>query len=259
MNELCNRCIVNTKDPASGWCEKCFQDLKNNNDKVFFKQLTEKDPKYCIIRNLFFSKWAFKKGELREVLAIYAVFNSFTYEKYSQYKNAVLGEGSHLESRNLAGHLLEKHMFHGTGMECNLYENGEWCGSETCPVCNICKSGFDMKRVLANTGFARFGKGLYFAFNSSKSHDYNKKSERITSDGKRICATLVCRVVAGKAAIFYEDQPKLLNPPPGYDSVLGEVGKKLNYPELVIFNQDGALPSYIVIYEHNMPLDPNRN
>ncbi len=34
----------------------------------------------------------------------------------------------------------------------------------------------------------------------------------------------------------------------GYDSVEGEPGEDLNYDEVVVYNNDQAVPSYLIIY-----------
>jgi len=50
---------------------------------------------------------------------------------------------------------------------------------------------------------------------------------------------------------FHQDQPTLKAPPQGFDSVLGQpgTGGVLNYPELVLFNEDAILPAYAVFYQ----------
>ena len=37
-------------------------------------------------------------------------------------------------------------------------------------------------------------------------------------------------------------------PSSGYDSVEGEPGEDLNYDEVVVYNNDQAVPSYLIIY-----------
>ena len=41
---------------------------------------------------------------------------------------------------------------------------------------------------------------------------------------------------------------QLTGPPPGFDSVYGQVGGKLNYPEIVVYNPDAVMPRYIIVY-----------
>jgi len=89
--------------------------------------------------------------------------------------------------------------------------------------------------------WGRFGAGLYFAPDAAKSNDYAQPH-------KEIRCLILCKVVVGKTMICTQDQPDLLAPPMGYDSVLGEPGGTLNYPEVVIFNEDAILPAYVVFY-----------
>ena len=41
---------------------------------------------------------------------------------------------------------------------------------------------------------------------------------------------------------------QLTGPLPGFDSVYGQVGGKLNYPEIVVYNPDAVMPHYIIVY-----------
>jgi hypothetical protein len=81
--------------------------------------------------------------------------------------------------------------------------------------------GFRLKFIGINTTFSRFGRGLYFAPNSSKSNDYTDGDTR---------AMFLCKVAAGREYVVYNDMRNLEKPPSGYDSVYGEVGQALNYP-----------------------------
>lgn len=58
----------------------------------------------------------------------------------------------------------------------------------------------------------------------------------------------ICKVIIGKGKQLYTDDTTLTDAPPGYDSVLGEVGQNLNYDEIIVYNQDAVLPSYMVVY-----------
>jgi hypothetical protein len=90
-----------------------------------------------------------------------------------------------------------------------------------------------------NISFARFGKGIYFAPNSSKANDYNDASVRVM---------LLCNVLAGREYESTENLQTLTAAPTGYHSVRGIVGTKLNYPELVVYEEDSILVTHIILY-----------
>ncbi|CAB1096355.1 unnamed protein product [Ectocarpus sp. CCAP 1310/34] len=37
-------------------------------------------------------------------------------------------------------------------------------------------------------------------------------------------------------------------PPPGCQSVVGEVGQGLNFDEFVVYNEEAALPTHLIVY-----------
>ncbi len=103
-------------------------------------------------------------------------------------------------------------------------------------------TGFQLNYSGSNISFQRFGKGIYFAPHSSKANDY-------TSDNVR--AMFLCKVVAGRKYVTQVNSSGMKAPPYGYNSVYGEPGKDLNYPELVIYDQRGAKATYLVLYSIN--------
>ena len=96
----------------------------------------------------------------------------------------------------------------------------------------------------------RYGPGLYFSPVSSKSHDYNGASERIVgSNQRRWRCMFLCNVAFGNAyATKNGGLPPNYCPPSGYDAVVGESGKDLNFPELVVYNESQAIPTYLIVY-----------
>ena len=76
---------------------------------------------------------------------------------------------------------------------------------------------------------------------------------------------LLNKVVVGRGYKMTVDNTTLTGPPAGYDSVsvvrwssggalmriqvLGEVGARLNYDELAVYNNDAIRPSYLVMYD----------
>jgi len=129
------------------------------------------------------------------------------------------------------------------------------CKDPGCAVCNICKTGFDMslsgKGINAHIMNLRYGQGLYFSSVSGKSNDY--ASGRIHA-GKEYRFMFLTSVVSGRAFITKKGcwadvkSTHPSPPPPGYDSLVGEKGEDLNYDELVVYSNDAALPSFLVLY-----------
>ena len=99
--------------------------------------------------------------------------------------------------------------------------------------------GFRIVHSGLNIKFSRFGRGIYFAPNSSKANDYNQDAMR---------AILYCKVVCGKEWETQEDQQDLTEPPTGYHCVCGMPGTRLNYPEVVVYNGHATKPTHVVFY-----------
>jgi hypothetical protein len=101
----------------------------------------------------------------------------------------------------------------------------------------------------------RFQPGFYFALQSSKSHDYPLPEMQRLSKGKHRRQMLLCKVACGREYRTDQNmdrappQPDYASvPPPGYDSVHGEVGGQLNYAELVVYEEAAVLPYAVVEY-----------
>ena len=81
-------------------------------------------------------------------------------------------------------------------------------------------------------------------------------------------AVLLNKVVVGRGCRLKVNNTTLTGPPAGYDSVsaipwslfwwdhilsesqiIGEVGIKLNYDEVVVYDNDAIRPSYLVMYD----------
>ncbi|KAE9394007.1 ADP-ribosylation [Gymnopus androsaceus JB14] len=124
------------------------------------------------------------------------------------------------------------------------YGQTEFCDSETCSLCSIIRTSFDLSHFGMNWG--RFGRGIYTTSTSSKANDYSRNLQ--TSWLK---AMLLNNVVVGKGyKKFYNDED-LTEPPSGYDSVIGEpsLAGDLNYDELVVYTNDAIRPSFLVMYK----------
>ncbi|CAM9699673.1 unnamed protein product [Scytosiphon promiscuus] len=148
--------------------------------------------------------------------------------------------------------------FHGTSCSdaCRFFVDlrGGPCGVPHCNVCSICTHGFKLKGSVGRTAQRtnvnlRYGEGLYFSSVSGKANDYAAASEKEGARGKKWRCMFVANVSVGKAFKTIKGTlPNYLCPPQGYDSVVGEVGGDLNYDEVVVYNEDAALPTYLISY-----------
>ena len=136
---------------------------------------------------------------------------------------------------------VEEQHFHGTKLTCNVGKSKKFCKDKSCGICNISKIGLDQQCIQTNIWFQRFGQGFYLAPNSSKSHDY--------TEGAYGCrAMLLCDVCPGRKYPLKNTDQNLTGPPEGFDSIYGQVGRELNYPEIVLHSPDAVLPRYIIVY-----------
>jgi len=168
-------------------------------------------------------------------------------DRYDAYKAAVESRGQFTSAGMSAGN--EHRRWHGTRRECKLGDksNTRFCASSTCSLCCIIKTSFDVGLWGKKTGWGRFGAGIYTSSTSSKANDYSQNSDATTP----LKAILLNKIVVGKGYKMTRDNTSLTAPPTGYDSVLAEKGDRLNYDELVVYNNDAIRPSYLVMYEGN--------
>jgi len=193
------------------------------------------------VYQLFYGGWKHpNKVPPQAVRAIYAIDLAMPLLKpYLNYRDQ-------LNARVPSGE--EKLCFHGTRRRCRIGDPGqarELCEDSQCNVCLILRSSFAVNRsgTAPFRNFLRFGRGVYTSSISSKADDYNVS--QTNSDFK---AMFVARVLLGRSFPLYYTQTTLLQPPPGYDSVLGEVGKDLNYDEQIVYRDDAIRPAYLILY-----------
>ncbi|CAM9158575.1 unnamed protein product [Ectocarpus sp. 13 AM-2016] len=150
--------------------------------------------------------------------------------------------------------------FHGTSCNegCNFMVDPQGatapCGLSSCSVCSICMLGFKLGRNVARTALAtciplRYGTGIYFSSVSGKANDYADLSAKTDKDGTELRCMFVANVAGGKA--FNTKNPYLPQsecPPPGYQSVVGEMGQGLNFDEVVVYKEQAALPTHLIVY-----------
>ncbi|CAM9994410.1 unnamed protein product [Ectocarpus fasciculatus] len=204
--------------------------------------LSKSHPQYSSLSHQFLIKWV-KPGVplVRRILEVKVPAD--IYGKYVNYKQA-------------KGNVRRR--FHGTSCSsrCNFFVDlkGDPCSSQGCNVCSICTNGFMLQGNVGGTARRtnyglRYGDGLYFSSVSGKSNDYAQLSEKVGSDGKKVRCMFVANVTVGNA--YLTQQVSLgqnMCPPAGHDSVVGEAGGGLNHDELVVYKNEAAIPSYLIVY-----------
>ena len=158
-------------------------------------------------------------------------------------KNASLERQWRAYQQSLRDQTVEEH-YHGTSLSCNISSSLSPCSDGNCGICGISCAGLDPRCIGKNINFQRFGKGFYLAPHSSKCHDY---TEGVHAYGYR--AMLLCDVCPGRKYRLETNSQHRTGPPPGCDSVYGQVGSKLNYPEIVVYRPEAVMPRFIIIYQ----------
>ena len=155
--------------------------------------------------------------------------NERLQERWSNYVSTLPSHYRHIEQH-----------YHGTTLTCNL--NNYYCWDNNCAICRIASNGFDPWKISTDR-FQRFGRGFYLSPVSSKCHDYTRGAY-----GFR--AMLLCDVCVGRKYPLDINHQHLNGPPQGYHSIHGQVGKELNYKEIVLAETASAaiLPRYIILY-----------
>ncbi|CAM9324420.1 unnamed protein product, partial [Hapterophycus canaliculatus] len=204
--------------------------------------LKETHPQYLSLQNQFIDKWIkLPAPTVRSIMEVQVPSN--VYRKTVAYKR---------DKGNV------RRRFHGTSCspQCSFFVDlkGRPCGRTECNVCSICTHGFVIEgnagRTALITNFGlRYGEGLYFSSVSGKANDYARSSEKNDSSGTRLRCIFVVNVAAGKTYNTTEGnlEPDMC-PPDGYDSVVGEVGAELNHDELVVYKNEAACPTHMIVY-----------
>ncbi len=90
-------------------------------------------------------------------------------------------------------------------------------GSKEAGITGIYEGGFD-SRYFAKDGY--YGRGAYFADDSSKSHQYVEKCPKYNN----LNCMFLCKVALGKQEHCKQAANGKLGPSPGYHSILGTAG-----------------------------------
>lgn len=188
------------------------------------------------VRKKFKKKWSSNKGPCPLIVKVLAIVNPALEDSLKEYKKSLS-----------SWHSKTKKYFHGTGFKCRLDLYQTPCKRGDCGICGVSREGF--QHVHVRERWQRYGRGFYFAPNSSKSNDYCSKP-----DDAKLMAMLLCQVAPGKEHTSRKNMSDLKKPPKGCDSVHGKsksllFKSVLNYDEIVVFNGDAVCPRYVLLYK----------
>eukprot|EP00731_Ephydatia_muelleri_P002207 Em0001g2207a len=196
-------------------------------------RVLEADSSECqVITSKFYNDWV--KGICPKVDFILNIFCPGVLTEMWEDRRASL-------AKKHSPTAVEQH-YHGTIISCDIITSEDLCQCSDCGICGICRNGFQKSRIGSNITFKRFGHGFYLAPHSSKCHDYTQGIHTHR-------AMLLCDVLPGKKHVVQTNQTHLVAPPQGYDSVYGQPGSALNYPEIVIYDEASILPRYVIVYQ----------
>lgn len=200
---------------------------------------------YSQVEMLFKKGWKHRQKRKPHVHAVFKITHpEGTLKPYLDYRAAVQAS----PSVKTAGKIeVESLLFHGTRRACLLGEdvnNVRLCALNSCSLCSIIRSSFDIDKCGSKHKFMRFGQGIYTTSCSSKADDY--LSNRSPDAVFRVL--LVGRVVVGKTLKRRTNATNLTELPCGYHSLTGEPGQDLNFPEHVVYDNDAIRPAYLVVY-----------
>ncbi len=218
FNNLFHEIVI--KKCICSWCDGYIGSIK----------VVDNAQEYATVSSIFTKSWI--KGICPKILRIYSICNPVLQSRWEAYK---LTLGIYKESEQ---------DFHGTPLSCDIMSQPlSLCKQPICGICGITSTGMDPNSISSDIkDFQRFGKGFYLAPHSSKCNDYAIQN----SKGNK--GMLLCDVLPGRKYKQTIDDRHLQGPPSGYHSVLGEEGERLNYPEIVVYNENAVMPRYIIIY-----------
>jgi len=201
-------------------------------------EVSSGNPLYQDVAQQFTQQWK-HPTPVPTVIKLWKVYaDQAVLDRFSSYQRGVEN------SRGIPGGNTRRR-FHGTIRECRLGDTpseSALCRLSTCNLCRIIQSSFQLAKAGQRTNFGRFGAGIYTSATSSKANDYSAGS---ASPNK---AMLLNDVVMGRTVKLTRTDTSLIQPPPGFDAVIGEPGGDLNYDECVVYNNDAIRPSFLIIY-----------
>lgn len=208
---------------------------------------------FAKVTKQFQSKWDEKKGDKPTVISIIDIVMSRKFiEQFQLYQQEVIKKRPKYKFQGYnnwdgPGNLARR--FHSSAhLKCTLglNDNNKLCAIEGCSVCSILRTGFLLSKCKSAVEFSRFGNGMYLTSWSSKSNDYNTVNEAVY--GGKIRGTFLVHTILGEPYRTKKNEKSLTEPPKNYDSVVGVIGKALNYDECVIYRENAVLPAYWIVY-----------
>ena len=209
----------------------CFKRLINLDGSREFERL----------KRSFAATWCHEKGPLPTIYFILEILNPALEQRFKAYI-----------SRLPPLYRCIEEFYHGTAFKCRM-PRGDVCSNAECGACGIAKKGFDPERI-SSQAWQRFGKGFYFAVNSSKAYDYplslyhHPRAQQL-----RHRCLLVCEVAPGRKHFVYQDDRSLKGLPLGCHSVYGKANRSpsgLNYDEIVVYQTEAIRPRYILVLQN---------
>lgn len=194
--------------PCTRGCASCSADgtvCRVCEEPYTVSTMTNAHPKYDLVRRQFLASWAANAGPAPTILRVLQVRNPETvFQRYQDYKTALAAAGRGVN---------EERRFHATGMTCSfgIDLSQRPCDDAACAVCSIAASAFKLGRAGGGAltpafGSLRYGRGLYFARMSSKSHDYGGGSERVHA-GSRQRVMFLVREAASRPPVGRSSAP----------------------------------------------------
>lgn len=240
LERLCIQCSHNQSAIGSVFCgPQCVLQARAGAPKLMV--LPAAHYMFRTVSDLFRANWTHPTA-VPTLQYIFVIVSTEEYDRmYRAYREGVDSVGKFQAQGLKEGN--EQYRWHGTSRECKVGDPGHpnLCTSASCSLCSIIRYSFDIDRFGPRWG--RFGKGIYTSGTSSKSNDYQKNLQP-----SQWSALLLNNVVVGRGYQLYDNSDKLIQPPPGYDSVLGVPGRALNYDETVVYRNDAIRPAYLVLY-----------
>ncbi|KAI6651538.1 hypothetical protein LOD99_5146 [Oopsacas minuta] len=195
-------------------------------------KLDNKHEDFVSVSAEFQKQWNQHKGGCPAVTAIFKVRPDGVEGKFNEYLQSLREKAKTIE-----------YYFHGCKITCDLLNTKTLCNRTDCTICLVSRQGFDISKVGTNVSFTRFGRGLYFAPESSKCHDYTLG---VDSYGYRAMFYVKC--APGFKQLEFKDNPNRTAPDSKYNSLYGHAGGSLNYDELCLYTDKACVPEYIIIY-----------
>ncbi|CAN0183221.1 unnamed protein product [Ectocarpus sp. 12 AP-2014] len=225
--------------------DRTFRGGTTSADDFQLSVLTNRHSEYLSRKQQFMQKW--EKPLVGTGVSVLRIFKVQVPKDIRRRTETYMGQVGNVQRR-----------FHGTSCSnmCTFFVDlrGGPCGESTCKVCNICTHGFRLRDNVGDTARRtnfdlRYGDGLYFSSVSGKANDYAEQSEKTDRSGKKVRCMFLSSVTVGRAFNTYEGKlPPEQCPPLGFDSVVGERGPALNYPEVVVYREEAALPTHLIVY-----------